>query len=287
MRLPDFICIGAMRCGTTTLWKMMKGMSDIYLPETKELHFFDRCFDEGISFYSSFFNSASPSHICGEFTPNYLPSKECCRRIRNVLPAAKLLVIIRNPVFRAWSHYRYSVCWGPETLSLEKALQREETRIEKGGYREVYYSYKKRGQYIDQLLAYESAFSRDNIHLVFLEDLVRDKEQVLNRIRNHIGLAPLKEMPSIRLTHENKLSQFPNSLHLHQLTRNLIKLYQGHSILHRGIRKISKLIQQRNLLDTSPELSEKVEYQLTKYYEPFDARLEAWLGRPLPWRMGI
>lgn len=288
MRSPDFICIGAMRCGTTTLWEMLRKMPDIYLPEQKELHYFDRDFAKGMPFYFSYFNNAALFQTCGEFTPDYLAINECCQRIREHLPQVRLIVILRDPVLRAWSHYRYSVRWGTESQPIKKALELERIRIENGGYHEdVFYSYKKRGQYIDQLQDYENTFSRDHIHVVFLEDLTRNKDPVLNGIRNHLGLKSSIRFPSINLAHKNELSDFPKNLHVHQITRNLKRSYQGDSILHRSVRKICTLAQQRNFQDKSPSIPKDVYHDLSAYYEPFDKRLKNWINRPLPWRNSV
>ena len=139
MRFPDFICIGAMRCGTTTLWNLMVDLPDVYMPDTKVLHFFDKDYDLGLEYYSRHFQGAAPNQICGEFTPDYLPISCCPQRIKENNLAPKLVVILRDPVLRAWSHYRFSVRWGPEKLAFWDAIEKEESRLATGVYRETKY----------------------------------------------------------------------------------------------------------------------------------------------------
>ena len=84
MRLPDFLIIGGMRCGTTSLANLLRGQRNIYLPAVKEIHFFDkRNPDIGASVhrYSQLFHDTPPGTICGEVTPDYLSTKDCDRSL--------------------------------------------------------------------------------------------------------------------------------------------------------------------------------------------------------------
>lgn len=84
-RLPDFVCIGGMRCGSTTLWEMLRRHRGIFLPETKELHYFDRegrrdGIDDEASYRACFAGAAS-GQVCGECTPSYLTRERVCDRM--------------------------------------------------------------------------------------------------------------------------------------------------------------------------------------------------------------
>ena len=97
MRLPDFICIGAMRCGTTTLWSLLASMTDIYLPDRKELHYFDMDYEKGLEYYSTFFRDAADIQKCGEFSPDYLPIHYCRDRVKLDIPNVRLFLEIPSP----------------------------------------------------------------------------------------------------------------------------------------------------------------------------------------------
>lgn len=287
MRLPDFICIGAMRAGTTTLWNMLQQMPDVYLPDVKEIHFFDRDYDKGNRYYASFFEAAKNNQICGEITPGYLYLSECRDRIKMTTPDARLIVVLRDPVARAWSHYRFSVLWGPEQHNFKEALKLEAARLKDGEYKDrVYFSYAQRGVYIKQLKYFSEVFSSDQLLVVFLEDLINDKENVIRDIREHIGLSKSMER-QILVSHQNELKEFPISLRVHQICKALKFENPGDSIKEKSIRKLSNLIYKLNLNNNSFKIPDEIAEQLKDYYEPYDRQLEEWLGRELPWRTSL
>lgn len=286
MRLPDFLCIGAMRCGTTTLWDFLSVMPDIYLPNQKELHFFDNRdhqYEKGLSFYSSYFAEAQSEQVCGEITPIYLFLEECCSRIQKTLPGVKFIVILRNPVARAWSHYRYSVLYGPEHLSFKEALAVEEERLASGSYKNlVYFSYRKRGEYIQQLIRYEKAFSREKICVVFLEDLKRNPELVINQIRHHLGLSPLANFDFNSIQKKNELKQFPSSVALYKMGQRMSRK-SGTSFFSRGSRKLGQWLKISTLENSSGFLNPEIQESLENYFLPYNQQLAQWLDQPLPW----
>lgn len=109
MRNLDFIGIGAARSGTTWVTKMLSEHPDIYVPRGKELHYFnnDNAYSEDLTNYSPSFVMAPANSIIGEFTPRYMINAEALERIALHFPTAKILVILRNPILRSYSQYRY------------------------------------------------------------------------------------------------------------------------------------------------------------------------------------
>jgi hypothetical protein len=106
---PDFVGIGAQRCGTTWLYEMLKSHPQIRMSTEKELNFFNVNYHRGIEWYQKFF-IGTPSHmICGEYSPRYLANKNTPKRIKQTIPGAKLLVSLRNPVEQVFSRYNYKV----------------------------------------------------------------------------------------------------------------------------------------------------------------------------------
>ena len=209
--------------------------------------------------------------------------QECRDRLKSVVPNAKLVIILRDPVERAWSHYCFEVRKGYEDFPFTKALEVEEDRLAEGGYEEfVNFSYKSRGNYIDQLIHYEKAFSREQMLVIFLEDLKKDPEQVMAKVCSHIGVS-YKPEAFDNLTHKNQTSVFPMSLKLHKYIKTIIRNSVGNSIYLRAIRRLAKIIQKRNLYDSSPKIPKEAYDNLKNYYLPFDERLEKWLGYSVPW----
>lgn len=105
MTLPNFLGIGVQRAATTWLHKCLQAHPEVYLPEEKELHFFSWKYENGIDWYADHFAAAGEATAIGEITPNYLHEAPL-QRIHDLLPDARILIILREPLSRAFSAYR-------------------------------------------------------------------------------------------------------------------------------------------------------------------------------------
>ena len=109
LALPDFLGIGAQKAGSTWLHEMLRLHPDLFLPEPKEVHYFDRRFHRTLGYYARRFKPAG-QRVKGEITPDYSNlSPETIRFIRQVMPDLRLVYLIRNPVERAWSQAQREV----------------------------------------------------------------------------------------------------------------------------------------------------------------------------------
>ena len=164
MNLPDFICIGVQRAGTTWLYECLKEHPEVFVPETKELHFFNDNYEKGIEFYSNFFEAADPANqVIGELTPNYYHDENALKRIYDVLPNVKIILVLREPVSRAYSHYQLSSTNQCEGMTFDQALQK--TPIIK--------TLSLQSTFVKQVI---SLFPSENIHIQIYDNL-RDKPQ--------------------------------------------------------------------------------------------------------------
>jgi hypothetical protein len=189
-----------MRCGTTTLWELLDRHEQVFLPRTKELHFFDDRdggFAGGLATYATHFQSASPDAVCGEFSPSYMFVPGTAERIKRVLPKVRLIAILRDPVERAWSHYWFNVRAGREWLSFDKAIESEHKRLTNADQRRRnWFGYVAVGHYVEQLLEYEKLFSREQLLIVLFEDLSTDPEATMRGVFEHIGVDPIVDSRS-------------------------------------------------------------------------------------------
>lgn len=170
-RLPDFVIIGAMRAGSTSLARYVGAHPGVSMPSRKELHFFDWQYDKGLDWYRAQFREAAPGTIAGEATPIYMVYREAMERLAAALPGARLLVVLRDPVARAYSHYWYNRMLGFEPLGFREALEAEKGRTSGVTDRRTY-DYVERGRYLNQLERVCELFPRESLHVVILEDLV-------------------------------------------------------------------------------------------------------------------
>lgn len=287
-RLPDFVCIGAMRCGTTTLWDMLRLNDRVYLPQTKELHYFDNrngVFDAGLDAYAEHFKDAREDQLVGEFTPSYLYLPEVCQRMYQCVPEAKLLVILRDPVERAWSHYQYAVRGGHEALRFDQAVDVEPDRLAKGDLEtRIMFSYVDRGRYAQQLQRFADAFSRKQLCILFLEELKTDPQKAIKQVNEHLGLDALT-LPAAEQTHRNKAASMPRNLHWHARWRKVQKFsWSGSTPVHRGARRLADAALRWNMTNATPQLPIDLRDRLDEIYRPCNEQLADWLGRPLPWQ---
>jgi len=105
VRLPDLVIIGAPRCGTSSLWAMLKALPGARTPRIKEAHFFNRKWGRGLRWYAGFFSGAGDTNLCFEATPAYLAAPKAAERAADALPETRFVVMLRDPVARAISHY--------------------------------------------------------------------------------------------------------------------------------------------------------------------------------------
>jgi hypothetical protein len=208
---PTFLGIGVQRCGTSTLNNLLNENPQVLMARFKELHYFDKFIHQGRTdkWYALRFNVWGDKKLedirsVGEITPCYIYYPGSIRRIHEYNPDLKLLVMLRNPVDRAFSNYKLGLAIGSfETLPFKEALDAEEERLKIGTRSMIVDSgYKARGRYVEQLDEVFSYFPREQVHIERLEDLNSDTQQTMNRIFDFLGVDSIEIKQD---THVNKL----------------------------------------------------------------------------------
>jgi hypothetical protein len=207
--LPDFVVIGAMRCGTSQFYNFLTQHPNVEPPAKKEVHYFDRPkhLDQGIEWYRRCFpqpkwNDGQRS-ITGEATPNYLFNPSVPKRMAAVIPHARLIVLMRNPVDRAYSHYHLQVRRGRETRSFEEAVEAEQARLlrkagktpedeDRAGADQIRSSYLSRGVYVDQLRRWSKFFDDEQMLVLKSEDFFKRTTDTMKLVQDFLGL-PYRE----------------------------------------------------------------------------------------------
>jgi hypothetical protein len=207
--LPDFIIIGAQKAGTTALYSYLVQHPLVTPALRKETHFFDNHFNRGLFWYRAFFPMRRHQHrlcrifgippITGEASPYYLFHPLVPRRIQQLLPGVRLIVLLRNPVDRAYSHYHHEVAMGHETLSFEEAIKQEAERLQTEhdrlltnpayrSYQHQHHSYLARGMYADQLQPWLELFPAIQLLILRNEDLKQTPSAVFQQVLAFLGL---------------------------------------------------------------------------------------------------
>lgn len=284
--LPDFLIIGEMRCGSTTLWEMLSHHPRVYFPVEKELHFFDGRdgkWEKGLQWYAEKFSECGLDMICGEATPDYLFHDDACGRIAATIPEAKLVIILRDPVERAWSHYWHNVRRGRETLSFRDALDAEPERMRsKDVDVRAHFSYASRGHYVESLKRYEDAFGRESLHVVFLEDVKTSRREVIDNLCRHLGLELDPKMLEERAPQRNK-ANYPRWPRLSALARGAMKGIEGHWMLEAPVKKLAKVTRPLRTYSGRSSMDADLRSRLIEAYAPSDEGLREWVGREIPW----
>lgn len=203
--LPNLLVIGAQRCGTSSLFKYLGAHPQCEPSIRKEIRFFTEYYGKGVEWYRSHFplsfngrNAGTP--VFFEATPDYLLDPRVPSRASQLLPGVRIIVLLRDPVERAYSHYWHNRRLGTENLSFPEALEREPERI--GAYLEsiqrgstepthknmLRYSYVERGRYAKHLKGWFEVIDKKRALILRSEDLYKDTDRVYHQILSFLGL---------------------------------------------------------------------------------------------------
>lgn len=205
MSKPNFFIVGAAKCGTTALYSWLRTHPDVFLPEIKEPNFFSlsdkkkfcvgnemdvnylKQFARTLDAYLALYESATPGQSCGDATPSYLYYKDTAQKLCAFNHSAKIIGVFRNPVDRMVSQYRHNRRDAYETCeTLERALDREESRIEAGWW--WGFHYRAASLYAKQWRSYQHVFPNDQLLALKYEDLSKNPEGTWMRVLEFLEL---------------------------------------------------------------------------------------------------
>ena len=187
--LPDFLGLGTQKGGTTTLHRLLGEHPEVFLPACKEVHFFDQNHGAGEAWYRNHFANAQAHQVCGEITPFYLFHPEVPGRIHTLLPKARMVVLLRDPVERTISQLFHARKRGFEPLNPAEALAAEPERLQSGDPISLQkHSYVSRSRYLEQLDRYEALFPAEQLLILRSEDLFTAPERIWQRLLNFLQL---------------------------------------------------------------------------------------------------
>jgi len=294
---PNLFIVGAPKAGTTSLHTYLARHPDAFMCEPKEPHYFSSVLalpawrgQAGAitdpqtgrlvaptvtveSAYASLFAGAGGCRVVGESSTSYLADPEASRRIRETVPDARVIIMIRDPVERAVSHHLMYVREGWEKRSLEQAVDDE---LREGA--DWANAYLRNGRYHDDIRRYLDAFG-DGVLVIVLEDFVRDVPEGMVPVWQFLGLAPL-DIGEAR------------AVNAHTAPRNrLVAAVMRHDLAWTVGRRLLPTAIRHRVRDATLAPAEKppvaggLHRRLSDYYADDVAATERLLGRKLPWHV--
>lgn len=268
--LPHFVIIGASSAGTTDLSAWLDGHRDVCMSPREGLDFFveDGTWDRGIGWYALRFGACMWEQTRGESSPSYADTHRDAgipKRMRSVIPDARLVYVVREPIERMRSMYRQAYISGTETRGFREAIAEDEHYIESS-------------RYMQHIAAYLKEYSKDRILVVTTEALMTEPDATLGAVYEHIGVSqssPGATAGDRRVTVDQRLDS--------DLSRRL-KANPGY---WRALNKSNRL---RNLHERvftrkgqvpSTQLPQSVNDELRSDLEKDTADLELFIGRKL------
>lgn len=291
-RDPDFIVIGAMKAGTTTLFEALKRHPGAFMADPKEPNYFsmDSVYnDRGRDWYRGLFAEARPDQLCGEASPSYTRHPrfpETARRMAADLPGVKLIYIMRHPVERFYSNYVFDRSFGFDEPIAQTLTERPYVL--------------ETSRYLRQIERYLEWYPPSQLHCVVLDDLRSDPVGVLDRLAEFLGLPRFPEYQGEpqranergeqhRVRQGNRLLSAARSLPgasvvakaLPTSTREACRRFVSQTLPQSAL---GRLITRRHLSRVEP-LTDALREQLHELLDPSTVELERFLGRDLSaWR---
>lgn len=225
-KLPTFIVVGAARSGTTTLYHLLRQHPEIYMSPVKETNYFvneligrngpgdrqaipdvdlmmaDILVKEGrflhaglvrdLCTYLRLFDGTRAEKVRGEISPSYLYySKVASERIKQVVPDIKIIILLRNPIERAFSNYKVLYTSGREDLDISTAMCRDVVEKRLHNRWEHFWDYLGLGKYAEQVKTFLDTFGSNKVGIWLYEDFRRNPQVVFEEICEFIGASPI------------------------------------------------------------------------------------------------
>ncbi|WP_240499419.1 sulfotransferase domain-containing protein [Oceanococcus atlanticus] len=281
---PDFLIIGAQKAGTTSAHHALCTHPSIWMPSIKELHAFDsgatHLSPQELERYFSIFSEAPAGSTRGEATPSYLYAPHAAASIHAALGSqVKLIVLLRNPAKRAYSHYLMNLRKGYEKKSFADALEAEERRLEQGTQSMLRYSYISRGYYHEQISRYLEYFDHSMMRIyVFEQDIIPAWENVWTGLCSFLDL-PHDATPPLQQS--NSARQIRSPLVSWAMRQPVLKRMKNKVISRNANLKLRHALSQRAPA-ADPEMIAALN---DRYFKNDIKKLETLLNRPLnAWR---
>jgi hypothetical protein len=283
---PNFFIVGAPKAGTTSLHAQLQSVPGIFMSRIKEPNFFSRTVvpdDHPLRpirdprRYLQLFEGVTTEAVVGEASPTYLADPDAPRLIHDKSPEAHILISLRDPVERAFSHYLMMRNNGTAKLPFLGEIRRG---LEQGENRHLVLLRPDVGLYHDQVARYFGMFGRGRVRVILFEELGADTRGTLQQILQFLGVNE-----SIEVAGGEAHRQFGEA------RGPLVRFLYGNRTISRLAEilvspRLRKLVREKLLVRNvaKPVMDQDAREFLVNYYREDVRKLAGLLGRPLPWR---
>lgn len=291
-RKLDFVIVGAQKSATTALYDFLQQHPDIFLPRTKEIHYFaqDEFYRLGDSYLDTYYRELDDQPLVGSAYAHLMYFPKGAGRIYQHNPEARILAVLRNPIDRAWSAYWFARRNGWETLpTFEQALQREPERLLASFEERAELTYVSHGHYAEQLEPYFRLFGKERVKVLLTNDLADGAMGTVVEVLAWLGLnGDATKIDVRKRLNVAGMPRFPGlqrllqSARVRRLLRRSTPASVRFSIREFVIKPILRLNVDRF---EYPEMDPATRTRLSEYFEPHNRRLERLIERDLShWR---
>jgi len=295
-RLPNFLVIGAPKSGTTSLFHYLSQHPDVYLPVRKELHYFSYAqiaanvagprddvvlpaLCAGREEYERHYSDVDRQRAVGEISPSYLYYDEVRESILRELGRVRIVVLLRNPVDKAFSQYMHLVRDGRESLSFAGGLHAEQHRREQ--HWSDLWRYAESSLYAERVANYIATFGRENVRVYLFDDLTERPDDVMHDLFEFLELDPGVRCDTSRVYNRSGVSR-SRLLSAFMAEHNPLKTALKRVVPERLRVRLRERILSWNT-GAKPEMEPDVRRRLTRFFRDDAARLAELLEQSLPW----
>lgn len=279
---PNFFIVGAPKAGTTSLYKYLKNIPGIYMSPVKEPHYFSTNFPKisnrkpmhDKNTYLKLFENSKGAKIVGEASTNYLSDEKTPQLIYEVVPNAKIVIMLRDPIERTYSDYFHHFRYNLETLSFHKRINKLiKTKDQKNTHR-----YLRCSLYSQEIHRYLKKFGTQNVKVIISENLGIDPLKSLQEVLTFLGI----EFERLNLQKEIQANKsiYPRYVigrHFINFVRWIRKFDDYDSS------KTLKELESNFFTHKKPKINDRDKILLNNYFKEDVKKLEDILGIPLPW----
>ncbi len=284
---PNFFIVGVLKAGTTSLYAYLEKTPNVYMSPVKEPRYFNSeefnsqfpGLGVGVrekSKYLELFQGVKNEKAIGEASPTYLSDPDAAKRIHQIVPEAKIIIILRDPVQRAFSHYSMMRLKGREKKSFQELIA--ERINKKHDKTNEYNFYFDPGFYTEQVKRYLNLFGEKQVKILFFEDFVKDPKKIIKEVLELLKIN--SELPDV--IGENYGGYFEPRGKIQQ------KILQSPSILKMSAKVPNSLRWKiKNMLiknGNKPNMTEPERISLESYYLNDAKNLQLLLKKKIPWK---